>query len=211
MLPVIVRFGARRVSSAQAAAQMAQETSQMDSQAKIALAEATGQITMMVNKSKAADEAFLLNLQSKNARNEAYTEEEQHRITEMMKKFEVSLAEYFEHEYNKLLDKGKEMQALLLQDRVETLRFICNECSSVAELMAKIEMLFSDNNTGVVFSSVHRAKGLEADNVYILRPDLMPHPKAKKAWETQQEMNGMYVAQTRSKDNLIFVNGGQNV
>lgn len=125
--------------------------------------------------------------------------------------FEVSLAEYFEHEYNKLLDKGKEVQALLLQDRVETLRFICNECSSVAELMSKIEMLFSDNNVGVIFSSVHRAKGLEADNVYILRPDLMPHPKAKKEWETQQEMNGMYVAQTRSKDNLIFVNGGQNV
>lgn len=125
--------------------------------------------------------------------------------------FEVMLSEYFEHEYNKYLDKGKEMQALLLQDRVETLRFICNECSTVAELMSKIEMLFSDNNQGVVFSSIHRAKGLEADNVYILRSDLMPHPKATKEWETQQEMNAVYVAQTRSKDNLIFVKGGENV
>lgn len=125
--------------------------------------------------------------------------------------FEVSLSEYFEHEYTKLLDKGKEMQALMLQDRVETLRFICNECSTVAELMSKIEMLFSDNNAGVVFSSIHRAKGLEANNVYILRPDLMPHPKATKEWETQQEMNAVYVAQTRSKENLIFVKGGENV
>src|SRR3990172_3865944 len=125
--------------------------------------------------------------------------------------FEVSLSEYFEHEYTKLLDKGKEMQALLLQDRVETLRFICNECSTVSELMSKIDLLFSDNNAGVVFSSVHRAKGLEADKVYILRPDLMPFPKAKKDWEQQQERNCIYVAQTRSKNELVFVNGGNNV
>jgi DNA helicase II / ATP-dependent DNA helicase PcrA len=125
--------------------------------------------------------------------------------------FEISLAEYFQHEYTKLLDKGKEMQALLLQDRVETLRFILNECSSVAELISKIDMLFSDNNIGIVFSSVHRAKGLEASNVFILRPDLMPHKKAKKDWEQQQELNCKYVAQTRSKENLFFVEGGVNV
>jgi DNA helicase-2/ATP-dependent DNA helicase PcrA len=134
--------------------------------------------------------------------------------TDDISAFNVSLLEYFDHEYNKLLDKGKEMQAVLLQDKVQTLQFIVNECNSVHELMAKIEMLFSDNNNGVIFSSIHRAKGLEADNVYILRPDLMPHPKAGKngkEWELQQEQNGIYVAQTRSKDNLIFVQGGQNI
>lgn len=125
--------------------------------------------------------------------------------------FQISLAEYFEHEYTKLLDKGKEMQALLLQDRVETLNFICNECETVADLMSKIDLLFSDNNVGIVFSSVHRAKGLEAEKVFILRPDLMPHPKAKKDWEAQQEKNCVYVARTRSKNEIIYVKGGDNV
>jgi superfamily I DNA/RNA helicase len=95
-----------------------------------------------------------------------------------------------------------------------------NECKTVSDLMSKIQMLFDDNNRGVVFSSVHRAKGLEAKNVFILRPDLMPHPKAgmgkdkkpdpKKQWELVQESNGQYVAWTRSNENLYFVKGGQN-
>lgn len=125
--------------------------------------------------------------------------------------FDVALGEYFQREYTKLLDKGKEMQAIELNDKVETLRFIMNECSNVAELISKIDVLFNDNNQGVIFSSVHRAKGLEASKVYILRPDLMPHPKADKEWEKVQELNCVYVAQTRSKQDLIFVEGGDLV
>ena len=124
--------------------------------------------------------------------------------------FDVSLGEYYEHEYTKLMDKGKEMQALLLQDKVETLRFIMNEVSTISELMNKIMMLFDDGQAGIVFSSVHRAKGLEANNVFILRPDLMPHPRAKKDYEMEQEMNCLYVAITRSKDILFFVKGDEN-
>lgn len=129
--------------------------------------------------------------------------------TDDLSKFEVDLRQYFEIEHQKLLDKGKDMQAMLLEDRVETLAYICNECSTVSELVDRIDALFSDTNKGVVFSSVHRAKGLEANNVFILRPDLMPHPTAKQDWEKQQELNGKYVAQTRSKSNLIFVHGGE--
>ena len=125
--------------------------------------------------------------------------------------FDISLTEYFEVEYKKLMDKGREMQAELLQDKVDTLRLIMNECNDVAGLIARIDTLFSDTETGIVFSSVHRAKGLEAERVYILRPDLMPHQKAKKDWEKQQELNCLYVAQTRSKSELIFVKGGENI
>lgn len=131
--------------------------------------------------------------------------------TDDLEKFEIALFEYFHFEHTKLMDKGKEMQAILLQDRVETLHFIMKECKTVSELMSRIMMLFDDSQTGIVFSSVHRAKGLEADNVYILRKDLMPHPKAKQDWEKTQEMNGLYVAETRSKNNLYFVVGGENV
>jgi DNA helicase II / ATP-dependent DNA helicase PcrA len=131
--------------------------------------------------------------------------------TDDLDQFEVSLMEYYEVEHSKLMNYGKEMKALLLQDRVETLRFIMNECRTVSELQAKIEMLFSDKQTGVIFSSVHRAKGLEAENVYILRPDLMPHPRANKDWEVQQEMNCKYVAETRSKNTLVYVKGGEDI
>lgn len=131
--------------------------------------------------------------------------------TDDLEHFELALFEYFHFEHTKLMDKGKEMQAILLQDRVETLHFIMKECKTVSELMSRIMLLFDDNQAGIVFSSVHRAKGLEAENVFILRKDLMPHPKAKREWEKTQELNAEYVAETRSKNNLYFVTGGENV
>ena len=122
--------------------------------------------------------------------------------------FEVALAEYYQTEYKRLMDKGKDYAAALLQDKVITLQFIVKECSTVSELSGKIDLLFSDNSIGVVFSSVHRAKGLEAETVYILNPEQFPHPKAT---DLQQEANCLYVAQTRSKHALYFVEGGENI
>jgi superfamily I DNA/RNA helicase len=57
----------------------------------------------------------------------------------------------------------------------------------------------------IVFSTVHKAKGLEFDRVFILKPDLMPHPMAKLDWQVEQEYNILYVACTRAKHELYFV------
>jgi DNA helicase-2/ATP-dependent DNA helicase PcrA len=59
----------------------------------------------------------------------------------------------------------------------------------------------------ITLSTVHKAKGLEWPVVYILDADrLMPHPKAKDGWTLQQEYNMLYVAITRSKRELYFIN-----
>jgi DNA helicase-2/ATP-dependent DNA helicase PcrA len=70
-----------------------------------------------------------------------------------------------------------------------------------------INSLFKqDREEGMVtLSTVHKAKGLEADRVFVLRPDLMPHSKAVSDWEKQQEANLQYIAWTRSKHSLYFV------
>lgn len=65
--------------------------------------------------------------------------------------------------------------------------------------------LFSDGRPSVMLSTVHRAKGLEENRVFILNPDLLPHPRAKKDWEITQEYNLKYVALTRAKQALFFV------
>jgi uncharacterized protein YbjQ (UPF0145 family) len=121
---------------------------------------------------------------------------------------EILMAEYTEKECQRLLDRGKELQADALLDKMQTVMAVAKECKNVYELTTKIMTLFDDRNEGVVFSSVHRAKGLEANMVYILREELMPHPKAKQDWEQEQEKNVRYVAITRSKDTLCFVQGG---
>jgi len=117
------------------------------------------------------------------------------------------MSEYVAKEVDRLLGKGKELQAETVMDKEETIRAIANECKTVHELTSKIGILYSNDNVGVVFSSIHRAKGLEAKRVFVLKPELMPHPKAKQGWEQTQEQNVKYVALTRSKSELYYVQG----
>lgn len=77
------------------------------------------------------------------------------------------------------------------------------------QLIAKIESVFTDDKTvpGIRLSSIHKAKGLEADRVFFLLPKggECPHPMAKSAWQREQELNLRYVAITRAKTELVFV------
>lgn len=118
---------------------------------------------------------------------------------------EILMSEYTEKEYDRLIDKDKELQAEMLIDKTDTIKTVAKECTKVSELIQKLQMLFSDSNVGVVFSSIHRAKGLEAERVFILHSELLPHPKAKQDWEMVQEDNAKYVAFTRSKRDMFIV------
>jgi hypothetical protein len=72
------------------------------------------------------------------------------------------------------------------------------------ELKQAVRSLFMNQVNPIECSSVHGAKGLEADRVFILEPNLMPLPYAK-GWRYEQELNVKYVALTRSKRELYFV------
>jgi len=114
------------------------------------------------------------------------------------------LHRYAEREIGKLMSRDRANQAEAIADRVETIFALSEGCETVQGLKDKTASIFSDKVEGVVGSTIHRAKGLEADNVIIIRPDLMPHPMATKDWEVQQEQNCMYVAATRSKNRLVY-------
>lgn len=112
---------------------------------------------------------------------------------------------YVESESEKLMAVGKSMMAQTMEDKLETIVALSDGLHTRAELEKRIQDVFSDEKEGVTFSTVHKAKGGEADRVFILNPELMPHPKASAEWELQQEMNIKYVALTRSKSELYFV------
>lgn len=96
-----------------------------------------------------------------------------------------------------------------LIDKVGTVENLSEGCNTVADVTKVVETLFSDSDDSsyVVFSTVHKAKGLEADTVVILEPQLMPL-KTKSAKDAQQEQNIIYVAQTRSKGVMVFEQKG---
>jgi len=78
---------------------------------------------------------------------------------------------------------------------------------TVKQFNEEVDSLFSDENSIVTLSTVHKAKGLEAQHVYIYMPEFLPLQwKGQKQWEREQEMNLRYVALTRSMDTLTFVN-----
>lgn len=115
------------------------------------------------------------------------------------------MRDYTVSEVSKLIAAEKDTQAASLQDQTETIVALADGCESVGQLKGKIDSVFSDDIAGVVFSSVHKSKGLESDNVYILQPDSMPSKWAKQPWEIRQEHNVKFVAYTRSKHGLYFV------
>ena len=76
----------------------------------------------------------------------------------------------------------------------------------IGDFKEQIQSLFSDDRPGVWLSTVHKAKGLEAPRVFILRPDKLPMVwKGQQPWEQIQELNLKYVAVTRAMEELVYV------
>jgi hypothetical protein len=76
---------------------------------------------------------------------------------------------------------------------------------TIGELIREVEGLFSDNGDKtrtVTLSTVHKAKGLEWERVFILRADWR---WARQEWEFQQEKNIAYVACTRARRELRYL------
>lgn len=84
-----------------------------------------------------------------------------------------------------------------LHDRYECLMCFTGNCSSVADIVAKIENLFTDGlTTGIKLSSIHRAKGLENSRVFLLQPkgSMGRRKDAMQDWECTAADNLTYVA-----------------
>lgn len=106
--------------------------------------------------------------------------------------------------------ESRKRESETVEDRCNCLRFIVANCASVDEAIATIEDLFKDRANAITLSTIHKAKGLEWETVYLLdRLKLMPSRFAKLDWQKEQEKNLLYVAVTRAKVNLIHVNSNE--
>ena len=116
---------------------------------------------------------------------------------------------YRSKESEKLLAMGRKGENRLqaLNDRIDTLIALCEGFDTIKQLIDRINSIFSDDTTAkrIILSTVHKAKGLEADTVYILDADKIMLPMTQD-WTIQQEQNLAYVAYTRSKHTLVMVN-----
>ena len=123
--------------------------------------------------------------------------------------FLATLDDYVNKRMQVLRRAEKENQIQSLQDKYDCIIALSGRTSTVAGLHDNIKEIFGEQgrNSGVVFSTVHKAKGLEAENVWIISPDKMPHPMAKTPSAREQEKNLCYVAVTRAMKTLRYVGG----
>ena len=92
-------------------------------------------------------------------------------------------------------------------DMINALEILSEGINTSEEIIEKIDSIFPKRTKkdGIMLSTIHKAKGLESENVYIACKSLMPSKSAKKDWEIKQEYNLMYVAYTRAKKTLGFI------
>lgn len=104
-----------------------------------------------------------------------------------------------------------EAKMIALQDKHDCLLCFTEGLGTAyaMDVVRKIESVFTDDRSvrGIRLSSIHRAKGLEAERVFLLEPEgaSVPHPMAKSKWQLEQELNLRYVALTRAISELVYV------
>lgn len=158
---------------------------------------------------------FIANRQSAYVKGKDVAEGLKKIITKFKAKNILSLYDKLDEELAKLtadqLKKGFKEDSPVIQsykDKIECIHIIAESCTSLKQVIEKLDMLFDDkaNGRAIALSTIHKSKGLEADNVFIIVPDKLPLVwKGQQEWEFQQEKNLEYVAITRAKKNLYYV------
>lgn len=116
------------------------------------------------------------------------------------------LESWKDEEVKKLQDKNINTDNVL--DRYECLCNLCDECKNLDEVSQKLDQLFNDTDEHnmIILSTIHRAKGLEKDNVFILRWTFRQWLDNANLFEPpNEELNIAYVAITRTKQSLYIV------
>jgi DNA helicase-2/ATP-dependent DNA helicase PcrA len=126
-----------------------------------------------------------------------------------------SIPEFFDRlskwtsKLRKRISKRKHDDELMKQvhDQEQTLAALAEGLNSIGEIEDRIKTLFCDSDENskpaVILSTVHKAKGLEWDKVFILRGTFLRR-------HTREEQNIYYVALTRAKKHLVFLGDGKN-
>lgn len=113
--------------------------------------------------------------------------------------------EWAEEEKQRCVELEDEEGAIAVEDRLNTLYALADGCTTSYEVVARLRRIMSDAKTdgSICFSTVHKAKGSEAERVFVLTDTFIYGHRDPVA--AQEEKNLFYVAVTRAKNFLYFV------
>jgi hypothetical protein len=123
--------------------------------------------------------------------------------------FNENLEEYRSIKVNQYRGLDNEEQLIeIINDKLNAIQTIYQsnpQAQSIEDLKIEIDKIFSDDDAPITLSTCHRAKGLEAERIFIYHPEHMPLTwRNQQDWQLEQEENLLYVALTRSKSELFI-------
>jgi superfamily I DNA/RNA helicase len=126
-----------------------------------------------------------------------------------VKELIARLSEEYNVEHEKARVKEDDEKIQRVSDKYESALLFCGKAtlaSDPEEVCSLIDAVFTQGK-GVTLSTVHKAKGLEAERAFILESALHQSfmHRAKQHWQKEQEKNILYVAVTRAKHELVYL------
>lgn len=102
--------------------------------------------------------------------------------------------------------KYKQTSIDLIVDRYGIAEDFLMDAETVDDAIKRLYTIFADETPGIVFCSVHKSKGLEADKVTILEYDKIRMVRDDMTpWQHEQEAHLHYVAVTRPRKELDLI------
>lgn len=125
--------------------------------------------------------------------------------------FRKSLDEWYEKALAKAEEKTALSKIARIKQRRATLLALLT-CTEPRGLHALLQRLTTERANAVVkLATVHGAKGLEADRVYLMRETFARHQERPPEPIPQEELNLEYVAITRARRELIWVDLSEEI
>ena len=92
-----------------------------------------------------------------------------------------------------------------LNEKVNVLLSLYEYFGDLETVRSRIYDIFVENaSRGITLSTIHKSKGLESDNIYILEPELLPSKYATTELALYAERCLKFVAITRARKRLIY-------
>jgi len=118
-------------------------------------------------------------------------------VPEMLDKLQA----YVSRTSTNLASYGRQDKIQMLQDKAETIEALSEDHETVGDVLQACNYLFEDGKREdtVILSTVHKAKGLETDTVFVLKDTLY------RRGRSEEEEHIEYVAVTRGKTTLRWI------
>lgn len=124
----------------------------------------------------------------------------------------VKLEAWASREIDKAIAKQLDAKVDQLQDKLDAILCLVEglpeTARTIPDLLECLESLFNNNTQALTLSTIHKAKGMESSRVWWLNSEDCPSRWAKQPWQRQQELNLCYVAVTRAKTALLYIEDG---